>query len=82
MRFNVYTETTAKRDLTTLNSLGYLTSEGGGRSLRYLAGPRMRAWGQFEELLQVAMEAQGDPVAAVTNAILAKRDPQQSLFPN
>jgi Fic family protein len=76
LRFPVYTETTAKRDLTSLKNLGYLETQGAGRAIKYIPGPRMNAWGDIEELIGLAEAATDDAVADVKEAIFKNRDPR------
>lgn len=46
---------TLTRDLRKLCAAGFLAREGEGRASLYRPGARVAAWGDFDELVQIAM---------------------------
>ena len=50
---------TLTRDLNRLCSMGYLTRQGQGRAARYVAGPRVIAWGDFSDLVDLQLRDPG-----------------------
>lgn len=69
-RYSSVSEETLSRDLRKICERGYLERSGTGRAARYLPGPRVADWGDFDGLVQVAMEhgAKGVHEVMVRNA--------------
>ena len=54
-RYLDVSDETLTRDLRKLGEAGYLVREGKGRGSLYRSGPRVTSWGDFDQLVQVAM---------------------------
>ncbi len=76
-RYTSVSVETLTRDLKRLVDLGLLTADGRGRGARYLPGPQLTAWGDFELLVGAA---ETDGVAGALRRISELNDGQPKLF--
>lgn len=54
-RYLDISDETLTRDLRKLSEARYLVREGKGRGSLYRPGPRVESWGDFEQLVEIAM---------------------------
>jgi Fic family protein len=68
-RYSDVNNATLSRDLRKLVDAGLLASEGKGRGAKYVPGPRIRDWGDFGSLVEIAL---ADGYAAVVREITGR----------
>ena len=60
---------TASEELRSLTEIGYLTATGRGRGVKYLLGDKVKAWGDYEQLVEIAEQRGADGVVEEINRL-------------